>query len=237
MNAEIIQEEIFRHCGIKTALRWKIIATELKGELPKALQIRAYHVSVRREDMAAAKFVLTRKIFARHRRSHFIGGSSTAATKERRSSQQILKLQSRLTRHCRLVSKMVSYLLFSFFWLKIVGIHSTIKQNLSNLLSSLFQLPFWAETSPTNTEVLHVTKSTPALLVMASLDFVASAAVARNPSGNRTSVAKPRRAECQGLRSGETIPILVSPISAKSAFHHRNRSKGVAQRNHNVIAT
>jgi hypothetical protein len=73
--------------------------------------------------MAAAKFVLTRKIFARHRRSHFIGGSPTAATKERRSSQQILKLQSRLTRHCRLVSKMVSYLLFSFFWLKIVGIH------------------------------------------------------------------------------------------------------------------
>jgi hypothetical protein len=75
MNANTIQEEIFRHCGIKTALRWKIIATELKGELPKALQIRAYHVSVRREDMAAAKFVLTRKIFARHRRSHFIGGS------------------------------------------------------------------------------------------------------------------------------------------------------------------
>jgi hypothetical protein len=72
---------------------------------------------------------------------------------------------------------------------------------------------------------------------MASLDFVASAAVARNPSGNRTSVAKPRWAECQGLCSGETIPILVSPISAKSAFHHRNRSKGVAQRNHNVIAT
>jgi hypothetical protein len=75
MNANTIQEEIFLHCGIKTALRWKIIATELKGELPKALQIRAYHVSVRREDMAAAKFVLTRKIFARHRRSHFIGGS------------------------------------------------------------------------------------------------------------------------------------------------------------------
>jgi hypothetical protein len=75
MNANTIQDEIFRHCGIKTALRWKIIAAELKGELPKALQIRAYHVSVRREDMAAAKFVLTRKIFARHRRSHFIGGS------------------------------------------------------------------------------------------------------------------------------------------------------------------
>jgi hypothetical protein len=75
MNADTIQEEIFRHCGIKTALRWKIIATELKGELRKALQIRAYHVSVRRDDMAAAKFVLTRKIFARHRRSHFIGGS------------------------------------------------------------------------------------------------------------------------------------------------------------------
>jgi hypothetical protein len=67
MNANTIQEEIFRHCGIKTAVRWKIIATELKGELPKALQIRAYHVTVRREDMAAAKFVLTRKIFARHR--------------------------------------------------------------------------------------------------------------------------------------------------------------------------
>jgi hypothetical protein len=61
--------------GIKTALRWKIIATELKGDLPKTLQIRAYHVSVRCKDMAAAKFVLTRKIFARHRRSHFIGGS------------------------------------------------------------------------------------------------------------------------------------------------------------------
>jgi hypothetical protein len=75
MDALTIQEEIFRHCGIKTAIRWKIIATELKGNLPKTLQIRAYHVTVRREDMAAAKFVLTRKIFARHRRSHFIGGS------------------------------------------------------------------------------------------------------------------------------------------------------------------
>jgi hypothetical protein len=75
MSATTIQDEIFRHCGIKTALRWKIIATEMKGTLPKALQIRAYHVSVRREDMAAAKFVLTRKIFAKHRRSHFIGGS------------------------------------------------------------------------------------------------------------------------------------------------------------------
>jgi hypothetical protein len=75
MNAATIQDEIFRHCGIKTALRWKIIATEFKGNLPKTLQIRAYHVSVRREDMAVAKFVLTRKIFARHRRSHFIGGS------------------------------------------------------------------------------------------------------------------------------------------------------------------
>jgi hypothetical protein len=75
MDASTIQDEIFRHCGIKTALRWKIIATELKGNLPKTLQIRAYHVSVRREDMAAAKFVLTRKIFARHQRSHFLGGS------------------------------------------------------------------------------------------------------------------------------------------------------------------
>jgi hypothetical protein len=75
MNVETIQDEIFRHCGIKTALRWKIIATELKGNLLKNLQIRAYHVSVRRKDMAAAKFVLTRKIFAKHRRSHFIGGS------------------------------------------------------------------------------------------------------------------------------------------------------------------
>jgi hypothetical protein len=67
MDASTIQDEIFRHCGIKTALRWKIIATELKENLPTNLQIRAYHVSVRREDMAAAKFVLTRKIFARHR--------------------------------------------------------------------------------------------------------------------------------------------------------------------------
>jgi hypothetical protein len=75
MDASTIQDEIFRHFGIKTALRWKIIATELKGNLPKTLQICAYHVSVCREDMAAAKFVLTRKIFARHRRSHFIGGS------------------------------------------------------------------------------------------------------------------------------------------------------------------
>jgi hypothetical protein len=75
MDASTIQDEIFRHCGIKTALRWKINATELKGNLPRTLQIRAYHVSVHRKDMAAAKFVLTRKIFARHRRSHFIGGS------------------------------------------------------------------------------------------------------------------------------------------------------------------
>jgi hypothetical protein len=75
MNAKSIQEEIFRHCGIATALRWKIIATDLKGSLPKSLQIRAYHISVRRQDMAVAKYVLTRRIFAKHRRSHFIGGS------------------------------------------------------------------------------------------------------------------------------------------------------------------
>jgi hypothetical protein len=48
--------------------RWhldgKLIATKLKGNLPKMLQIRAYHVSIRQEDMAATMFVLTRKIFA-----------------------------------------------------------------------------------------------------------------------------------------------------------------------------
>jgi hypothetical protein len=75
MNAKTIQEEIFRHCGIATALRWKIIATDMKGSLPKSLQIRAYHISVRRQDMAVAKYALTRLIFAKHRRSHFIGGS------------------------------------------------------------------------------------------------------------------------------------------------------------------
>jgi hypothetical protein len=67
MNDKTIQEEIFRHCGIATSLRWKIIATDMKGTLPKSLQIRAYHVSVRRQDMAVAKYALTRLIFAKHR--------------------------------------------------------------------------------------------------------------------------------------------------------------------------
>lgn len=47
----------------------------MKGELKKEQQIRALHISVRRNDENLAKAKFTKLIFAPHRQSHFIGGS------------------------------------------------------------------------------------------------------------------------------------------------------------------
>jgi hypothetical protein len=75
MTPKIIQEELFRHTGIHAAARWKMISTDTKGPVPAELQVKAIHLSVRREDANLAKAKFTKLIFARHRRSHFIGGS------------------------------------------------------------------------------------------------------------------------------------------------------------------
>jgi hypothetical protein len=76
MSAQTIEQQLFAHTGIHTALRWKIISQPaVKGELKKEQQIRALHITVRRDDENLAKAKFTKLIFARHRRSHFIGGS------------------------------------------------------------------------------------------------------------------------------------------------------------------
>jgi hypothetical protein len=75
MYAEHIQKELLAHTGIHATLRWRLISIELKGKMEKDLESRALHISVRREDANLAKAKLTKLVFARHRRSHFIGGS------------------------------------------------------------------------------------------------------------------------------------------------------------------
>jgi hypothetical protein len=75
MSAENIQKELFAHTGIHASLRWKLIYIGVKGKLTEDLESRALHISVRREDCNLAKAKFTKLIFARHRRSHFIGGS------------------------------------------------------------------------------------------------------------------------------------------------------------------
>jgi hypothetical protein len=75
MTPSIIQEELLRHTGIKTAARWKMISTGSKGTVPEELKVKAIHLSVRHEDVNLAKAKFTKLVFARHRRSHFIGGS------------------------------------------------------------------------------------------------------------------------------------------------------------------
>jgi hypothetical protein len=75
MSSKTIQQQLFAHTGIHTALRWRIISQPVKGELKKEIQIKALHISVRREDENLAKAKFTKLIFARHRKSHFIGGS------------------------------------------------------------------------------------------------------------------------------------------------------------------
>jgi hypothetical protein len=75
MSTESIQKELFAHTGIHASLRWKLIHMGLKGKLTEDLESRALHISVRREDCNLAKAKFTKLIFARHRRSHFIGGS------------------------------------------------------------------------------------------------------------------------------------------------------------------
>jgi hypothetical protein len=75
MSAEHIQKELLAHTGIHASLRWRLISIELKGKMEKYLESRALHISVHREDANLAKAKLTKLVFARHRRSHFIGGS------------------------------------------------------------------------------------------------------------------------------------------------------------------
>jgi hypothetical protein len=75
MSSKTIQQQLFAHTGIHTAFRWRIISQPVKGELKKEIQIKALHISVRREDENLAKAKFTKLIFARHRKSHFIGGS------------------------------------------------------------------------------------------------------------------------------------------------------------------
>jgi hypothetical protein len=76
MSADTIQQELFKHTGFHAAVRWKIISVvAFRGKLPKDFQVKALHISVRREDGNLAKAKFTKLIFAKHRRSHFIGGS------------------------------------------------------------------------------------------------------------------------------------------------------------------
>jgi hypothetical protein len=76
MSPDTIQKELFAHTGIHAAVRWKMISVaEFKGEIPKDYQVKALHISVRREDGNLAKAKFTKLVFAKHRRSHFIGGS------------------------------------------------------------------------------------------------------------------------------------------------------------------
>jgi hypothetical protein len=67
MSSKTIQQQLFAHTGIHTALRWKIISQPaVKGELEKEQKIRALHISVRRDDENLAKAKFTKLIFARH---------------------------------------------------------------------------------------------------------------------------------------------------------------------------
>jgi hypothetical protein len=76
MSPDTIQKELFAHTGIHAAVRWRMISVaEFKGEIPKNFQVKALHLSVRREDGNLAKAKFTKLVFAKHRRSHFIGGS------------------------------------------------------------------------------------------------------------------------------------------------------------------
>jgi hypothetical protein len=76
MSPETIQKELFAHTGIHAAVRWRLISVvEFRGELPKNFQVKALHISVRRDDGNLAKAKFTKLVFAKHRRSHFIGGS------------------------------------------------------------------------------------------------------------------------------------------------------------------
>jgi hypothetical protein len=75
MSTKSIQKELLVHTGIHASLRWKLIHIGVKGKLTEDLESRALHISVHREDCNLAKAKFTKLIFARHRRSHFLGGS------------------------------------------------------------------------------------------------------------------------------------------------------------------
>jgi hypothetical protein len=75
MSAENIQKELLVHTSIHASLRWRLIHIRVKGKLTEDLESRALHISVHHKDCNLAKAKFTKLIFARHRRSHFIGGS------------------------------------------------------------------------------------------------------------------------------------------------------------------
>jgi hypothetical protein len=75
MSPETISKELLAHTGIQASLRWQMISLDIRGKMDKALEVKALHISVRREDVNLAKAKFVRLVFAKHRRSHFIGGS------------------------------------------------------------------------------------------------------------------------------------------------------------------
>jgi hypothetical protein len=75
MSPETISKELFAHTGIQASLRWQMISLDIRGKMDKELEVKALHISVRREDANLAKAKFVRLVFAKHRRSHFIGGS------------------------------------------------------------------------------------------------------------------------------------------------------------------
>jgi hypothetical protein len=75
MSPETISRELFAHTGIQASLRWQMISLDIRGKMDKELEVKALHISVRREDANLAKAKFVRLVFAKHRRSHFIGGS------------------------------------------------------------------------------------------------------------------------------------------------------------------
>jgi hypothetical protein len=76
MSDANIQKELLVHTGIHASLtRWQLISIGVKGKLTEDLESCALHISIHREDCNLAKAKFTKLVFARHRRSHFIGGS------------------------------------------------------------------------------------------------------------------------------------------------------------------
>jgi hypothetical protein len=75
MSPETISRELLAHTGIQASLRWQMVSLDIRGKMDKELEVKALHISVRREDVNLAKAKFVRLVFTKHRRSHFIGGS------------------------------------------------------------------------------------------------------------------------------------------------------------------
>jgi hypothetical protein len=75
MSPETISRELLAHTGIHTSLCWRAISQNVRGPVKQEDLVRALHITVRREDVNLTKAKFARLIFAKHRQSHFIGGS------------------------------------------------------------------------------------------------------------------------------------------------------------------